>query len=76
MTEAAAPGPTSCASNSGNRNYGNFGCATQQNLAAMVDNPLDLLYPREHDAGRRRAPARRCSTKYRKGDAYPSDSSS
>lgn len=29
-----------------NRNYSNFGCATQANLAAMVDNPLDLLYPR------------------------------
>lgn len=27
-------------------NYANFGCATQQNLAAMVANPLDLLYPR------------------------------
>jgi pilus assembly protein CpaD len=39
-----------------NRNYGNFGCATQANLAAMVDNPLDLVYPREMtppDAGRR-----------------------
>lgn len=29
-----------------NRHYGNYGCATQQNLAAMVNNPLDLLYPR------------------------------
>lgn len=39
-----------------NRNYGNYGCATQANLAAMVDNPLDLVYPREMapaDAGRR-----------------------
>jgi pilus assembly protein CpaD len=27
-------------------NYANFGCATQHNLAAMVANPLDLLYPR------------------------------
>lgn len=39
-----------------NRNHGNFGCATQANLAAMVDNPLDLVYPRETtpaDAGRR-----------------------
>jgi pilus assembly protein CpaD len=43
-------------SSPGNRNYGNFGCATQSNLAAMVDNPLDLVYPREMtpaDAGRR-----------------------
>lgn len=30
----------------GNRNYKNFGCASQANLAAIVDNPLDLLYPR------------------------------
>jgi pilus assembly protein CpaD len=29
-----------------NRSYYNFGCATQQNLAAQVTNPLDLLYPR------------------------------
>jgi pilus assembly protein CpaD len=30
-----------------NRNYGQFGCATQQNLAVMVDNPMDLVAPRE-----------------------------
>lgn len=39
-----------------NQNYANFGCATQQNLAAMVANPLDLLYPRmmtPPDAARR-----------------------
>lgn len=39
-----------------NRNYGNFGCATQRNLAAMVANPADLLGPRgesEIDATRR-----------------------
>ncbi len=29
-----------------NRSYYNFGCATQQNLAATTANPLDLLYPR------------------------------
>jgi pilus assembly protein CpaD len=41
-----------------NGNYYNFGCATQQNLAAMVNNPLDLLYPRAvapPDAARRAA---------------------
>lgn len=34
--------------NSMNRNidYENFGCATQSNLAAMVENPSDLLTPR------------------------------
>ena len=29
-----------------NRNYHNFGCATQKNLAAIVANPSDLLAPR------------------------------
>lgn len=29
-----------------NRNYGNFGCATQSNLAAIIANPADLLGPR------------------------------
>lgn len=29
-----------------NRQYYNFGCATQRNLAAMVDNPSDLVQPR------------------------------
>ena len=29
-----------------NRNYSNFGCATQSNLAAMISNPADLLGPR------------------------------
>ena len=39
-----------------NRNYQNFGCATQSNLAAIVANPSDLLGPRgesEIDATRR-----------------------
>ena len=31
----------------GNRPYANFGCATQNNLAAMVANPEDLERPRE-----------------------------
>lgn len=29
-----------------NRPYWNFGCATQHNLAAMVDNPADIVQPR------------------------------
>ena len=29
-----------------NANYHNFGCASQNNLAEMVDNPADLLGPR------------------------------
>ncbi|MGB7288080.1 MAG: CpaD family pilus assembly protein [Salaquimonas sp.] len=29
-----------------NKNYANFGCATQNNLAAQIANPADLLGPR------------------------------
>src|SRR5215470_8904128 len=29
-----------------NKQYYNFGCANQRNLAAMVDNPADLVQPR------------------------------
>ena len=29
-----------------NKPYWNLGCATQRNLAAMVDNPADLVQPR------------------------------
>jgi pilus assembly protein CpaD len=29
-----------------NREYYNFGCGTQRNLAAMVENPADLVQPR------------------------------
>jgi pilus assembly protein CpaD len=29
-----------------NRNYQNFGCATQSNLAAQIANPMDLVQPR------------------------------
>ena len=29
-----------------NKNYSNFGCATQNNLAQMIANPADLLGPR------------------------------
>src|ERR1700754_1868603 len=29
-----------------NRPYYNFGCASQRNLAAMIDNPSDLVQPR------------------------------
>lgn len=54
-----------------NRNYENFGCATQANLAAMVANPLDLKYPRgttPPDAERRSTVLER----YRRGEAYTS----
>jgi len=55
-TAQCGPWPDQFSRNSENRNYFNYGCATQQNLAAMVANPLDLLYPRAMpaaDAARR-----------------------
>jgi pilus assembly protein CpaD len=50
-----------------NQPYWNFGCATQRNLASMVDNPADLVQPR----GENPAYAPRRSVvieKYRKGE--------
>lgn len=50
-----------------NSDHPDFGCTTQSNLAAMVDNPVDLLRPRESGPADR---ARRDTVfeKYRKGD--------
>lgn len=50
-----------------NRPYWNLGCATQRNLAAMVDNPADLVQPRGETPvyTARRAQA---IDKYRKGE--------
>jgi pilus assembly protein CpaD len=70
-TEPCGPWTDDVSMNAKNRNYGNFGCATQQNLAAMVENPLDLLYPRgvmPSDAGRRTV----VLEKYRNGTSYKS----
>ena len=42
--------------NNDNKNYHNFGCAQQNNLAKMIANPADLLAPRgmsDIDAQRR-----------------------
>jgi pilus assembly protein CpaD len=67
--EGCGAWPDRLESDSNNRNYKNFGCSAQANLAAMVDNPLDLLYPRAlapADAGRRST----VLEKYRNGDAY------
>ena len=50
-----------------NSPYHNFGCATQRNLAAMVDNPADLEQPRPETPAytiRRNA----AFEKYRKGE--------
>ena len=70
-TEPCGPWTDDVSMTAKNRNYGNFGCATQQNLAAMVENPLDLLYPRgvmPSDAGRRTV----VLEKYRNGNTYTS----
>ena len=53
---------------SNNQHYHNFGCATQRNLAAMIDNPADLEQPRAEVAAytpRRSA----LFEKYRKGES-------
>jgi pilus assembly protein CpaD len=49
-----------------NKPYYNFGCATQRNLAAMIDNPADLEQPRPESPA---YTARRSEAfeKYRKG---------
>lgn len=49
-----------------NRPYHNLGCATQRNLAAMVDNPSDLVQPRAETPAY--TPRRNIAfDKYRKG---------
>jgi pilus assembly protein CpaD len=60
------------ANTTANRQYFDYGCASQQNLAAMVADPLDLLYPRASSP----ADAERRGTvleDYRNGDIYQSD---
>lgn len=55
-----------------NRNMAQFGCATQTNFAAMLDNPLDLVYPRGQTP---LSQERRVAVLqgYREGAAYQSD---
>ena len=50
-----------------NKPYYNFGCAYQRNMAAMIDNPSDLVQPRSETAA---YTARRSEAfeKYRKGN--------
>ncbi len=54
-----------------NKEYYNFGCATQRNLAAMIDNPSDLEQPRPETPA---YTARRTAAfeKYRKGKSTAS----
>ena len=72
-TAPCGPWPDQATDTSQNRLYFNFGCATQQNMAAMVQSPLDLLYPR----GLTPADATRRATAldgYRKGTKFVTDS--
>ena len=70
-------GPTYEREHFENRQYYNFGCAHQRNLAAMVDNPVDLVQPRSETPSytERRTTA---LDKYRKGESsatvYPDSS--
>ena len=60
-------GPSTNRKYNENSPYYNFGCAQQRNLAAMVDNPADLVQPRGETpayAGRRSI----VLEKYRKGE--------
>jgi len=76
MTASAGPcglwpndiGPAAGRIYTENSSYWNFGCADQRNLAAMVDNPADLVQPRGETpshAGRRSV----VLDKYRKGES-------
>jgi pilus assembly protein CpaD len=52
-----------------NRPYWNLGCASQRNLAAMVDNPADLVQPRG-ETGIYDARRSTMVEKYRKGEEF------
>src|SRR4051812_28436768 len=76
MTASAGPcglwphdlGPSADRTYTENHPYWNLGCASQRNLAAMVENPADLVQPR----GETPAYSGRRSTvldKYRKGES-------
>jgi pilus assembly protein CpaD len=55
-----------------NKSYSNFGCAYQRNMAAMIDNPSDLVQPRPETPA---YTARRTEgfDKYRKGTTTATD---
>jgi len=77
--EAQAPDCTpiweqDLAHQSNNQPWESFGCATNANLAALVEDPADLLYPRNadpRDGGRRTA----VMEAYREGDVTHADRS-
>jgi len=61
-------GPSNDLKHFENREYYNFGCASQRNLAAMVENPADLVQPRGETSSYR---AKRTfgMDKWRKGES-------
>ena len=61
-------GPGQDSSYTENQPYWNFGCASQRNLAAMVDNPADLVQPRGESASYT-ARSSVAIDKYRKGES-------
>jgi pilus assembly protein CpaD len=69
-------GPADVAEYEQNKPYWNLGCATQHNLAAMIDDPADLVQPRGETPAYE---ARRAVVldKYRKGEStatnYPNE---
>lgn len=46
-TNTCGQWPTDILHDTNNRNWENYGCATQSNLAAQIANPTDLVSPRE-----------------------------
>ena len=48
-TEPCGKWTSDLGDNSQNKNYENFGCASQNNFAAMIANPADLIGPRLPD---------------------------
>jgi len=60
-------GPTADSAHFQNRPHWNLGCSTQRNLAAMVDNPADLVQPRG-EAPVYQARRSVSTDKYRKGE--------
>jgi pilus assembly protein CpaD len=61
-------GPTYEPQHYQNKPYWNLGCASQRNLAAMVDNPADLVQPRGENGDAYRVRRNVVLEGYRKGD--------
>ena len=62
-------GPTYEPQHYENKPYWNLGCASQRNLAAMVDNPADLVQPRGEDSAAYKVRRNTVLSNYRRGEA-------